>query len=131
MRTWLRYNAVSAAGFLVQAAILVLLTSVARWHIVWATAVAVEVSVLHNFIWHWRWTFACRSVRFAPALLQYHLTTGAVSITGNTLLTHAAAYGLGFPPLLANAAATVACYLINWWLADAVAFRRRSTQDSK
>ena len=130
MRTWLKYNTVSAAGFVVQLALLGLLTEVAHWRVVWATAVAVEVAVLHNFVWHWRWTFSGRGVRLAHALLRYHLTTGAVSITGNTLATQAVVDGLGLAPVVANGVATVACYLLNWLLANAVAFRRCRTPGS-
>ena len=130
MRTWLKYNAVSAAGFVLQLTLVALLTEAAHWRVALATVAAVEAAVIHNFLWHWRWTFSGRGVRFARACFRYQLTTGVLSIAGNTLATQAIAGALGLAPVLANGIATVACYLLNWYLANAVAFRRCRTQGS-
>jgi len=43
---------VGVAGFLIQIASLALMTTVAGWPYEPATAVAVQLAVLHNFIWH-------------------------------------------------------------------------------
>jgi hypothetical protein len=57
---WLKFNAVGALGVGVQLAVLLTLKS--GFHLAYlpATALAVEVTVLHNFLWHERYTWADR-----------------------------------------------------------------------
>jgi len=58
---FLRFNAVGAMGIAVQIASLTLLVSALGVHYLPATAVAIELSVLHNFLWHERWTWRDRT----------------------------------------------------------------------
>ena len=55
-----------------------------------ATALAVEAAVVHNFLWHERYTWADRVQpswrKSLPRLLRFNLTTGGVSIAGNLAL---------------------------------------------
>ena len=53
---WLKFNAVGALGMAVQLGSLGFFVRVLGLHYLLATALAVEVAVLHNFIWHRRWT---------------------------------------------------------------------------
>ena len=55
---WLKFNAVGALGMIVQLGSLGLLIHVLGMHYMLATALAVEAAVLHNFLWHRRWTWA-------------------------------------------------------------------------
>jgi hypothetical protein len=48
MRTWLKYNAVSAAGFVLQLTLLGLLTEAAHWRVAWATVAAVEFTTSYG-----------------------------------------------------------------------------------
>src|SRR5678815_3935739 len=57
---WLKFNAVGAMGIVVQLLTLALLLRVSEFHYLLATLLAVETSVIHNFFWHWRWTWADR-----------------------------------------------------------------------
>ena len=61
MRFW-RFNAVGVLGFAVQLAVLALLVH-GGVHYLAATAIAVEAAILHNFLWHERWTWADRPGR--------------------------------------------------------------------
>ena len=96
---WCRFNLVGGIGILVQFAVLVLLKSVMQFNYLASTVIAVEAAVLHNFVWHERFTWAdrtkaalkrCATQKPSGAtfrrLLRFHLGNGAVSIFGNLAL---------------------------------------------
>ena len=58
---WLKFNAVGLMGVGVQLAMLVVLASGLRIDYLPATALAVETAILHNFLWHERYTWADRT----------------------------------------------------------------------
>src|SRR5213596_3527727 len=81
LQRFARFSAVGAGGVIVQTVTLGVLLRIAGMHYLTATAVAVEASVLHNFVWHRRWTWADRrGGRTSAMLLRFNLTTGAMSI---------------------------------------------------
>src|SRR5207237_8971860 len=57
---WLKFNAVGGIGMLVQLGTLAVLTNGLRVNYLLATALAVEAAVIHNFLWHERFTWADR-----------------------------------------------------------------------
>ncbi len=57
IQRWLRFNAVGLAGIVVQLAALAALKQWTDLPVLAATAIAVEIAVLHNFYWHERWTW--------------------------------------------------------------------------
>jgi putative flippase GtrA len=124
-----RFVGVGAAGFAVQLAALQLFTVGLGLPLVVATAGAVEVAVLHNFVWHERWTWVRRGTTArdgrAGRLGRFHLTSGAVSITGNMVITSWVVAVSGAPLLLANALAVGACTVLNFVAADRLVFGRR------
>jgi putative flippase GtrA len=87
---WLKFNAVGAIGILVQLAALTILRSWLKLNYLLATGIAVEIAVLHNFVWHERFTWADRPPsRLTHSLIRlakFNATNGAVSIAGNLLL---------------------------------------------
>src|ERR1700686_265020 len=89
-RRWLKFNAVGGLGIGVQLAVLLTLKSGFHLSYLPATALAVEAAVLHNFLWHERYTWADRVQpswkKSPPRLLRFNLTTGGVSIAGNLAL---------------------------------------------
>ena len=60
---WITFNAVGSMGFGLQLLTLMALTDWAHVHYLVSTAIAVEVAVLHNFVWHERWTWSDRAAR--------------------------------------------------------------------
>jgi putative flippase GtrA len=123
---WLRFNAVGALGIGVQLAVLLGLRSGFHLSYLLATALAVEAAVVHNFLWHERYTWADRVQRSwresLPRLLRFNLTTGAVSILGNLALMQVMV-GLGHVNyLIANGVAIVLCSLVNFLVSDRVVF---------
>ena len=127
---WLKFNAVGAIGIAVQLAVLVTLKSGFHLSYLLATALAVEAAVLHNFLWHERYTWADRvqpSWRNSlPRLLRFNLTTGAVSIAGNLALMKVMV-GLGHMNYLAaNGVAIMVCSLMNFLVSNEWVFREKA-----
>lgn len=123
---WLKFNAVGALGIAVQLAVLLGLTDGLHLGYLYATALAVEAAVLHNFLWHERYTWADRVRpswrKSLPRLLRFNLTTGAVSIAGNLALMKLLV-DLGHVNfLLANGVAIVMCSFVNFVVSDRVVF---------
>jgi len=124
---WLVFNFVGILGIAVQLGALHLLVSC--MHYIPATGLAVEAAVLHNFIWHERWTWADRRTpglrNILRRLILFHLANGLVSIAGNLLLTTFFVEAFKWNYLSANMAAITICSLLNFWAGDQMVFRRR------
>ena len=124
---WMKFNFVGAIGIVGQLGMLMFLTEVLRVEYMIATALAVESAVLHNFVWHERFTWADRSSRRWPDVslrfLRFNLTTGAVSIGGNVLLMRLLVGQLHLRPLVANLASIALCSLVNFLVSDRWVFR--------
>jgi len=124
-----RFNVVSGLGIGVQ-----LLTVAALAHglgvdPVPATGVGVATAVLHNFIWHVRWTWRDRmgpGVSRTAALLRFAGGNGAVSLVGSMLLIPVLVGTAQVPLLAANLVAIAACGLVNYWIGDRFCFLNRS-----
>jgi putative flippase GtrA len=71
---WCKFNLVGAIGILVQFAALFFLKSVVHFNYLAATALAVEAAVVHNFVWHERYTWADRVANPSGAEAQNPLT---------------------------------------------------------
>ena len=111
-----------------QFALLFLLRSIFHFNYLAAAALAVEVTVVHNFLWHERYTWADRVPRSGreslSRMLRFNLTNGAVSIGGNLALMKIMV-GIGHMNYLAaNAVAIVVCSLFNFLLSHAYVFER-------
>jgi putative flippase GtrA len=121
---WLRFNLVGAMGMAVQLSSLAVLSRVIPRHYVWASTVAVEMAVLHNFVWHVRFTWLDRrgqtSVR--SQLRRFHFTNGAVSLLGNMALMRVLVGDAHVPVLVANLTASLFCATVNFYLGDTWAF---------
>ncbi len=124
-KRWLRFNAVGALGIVVQLAALALFKSALGWHYLVATALAVEVAVIHNFFWHefWTWKPATRTFRQAAGrLLRFNLTTGLLSIVSNLFLMRLLVGTMGLPYLPANVIAIAVTNIANFAMAEYLVF---------
>ena len=120
-----KFAAVGAGGIVVQAAALAALLHIAPTHYLIDTALAVEAAIIHNFVWHRRWTWADRrETNLALELLRFNLTNGATSLAGNLILMLILVGGLRFKPLVANLITIAICSLVNFVLADRFVFIR-------
>jgi putative flippase GtrA len=117
---------VGAIGSAVQIGAVTALTAVAHWPAVPATAAAVEAAVLHNFVWHERWTWRDRAQTrggLGGRLLRFHVANGVTSIAGNVIISAALTRaGLGAIP--ANVIAVGVMSAMNYALADQWVFGR-------
>jgi putative flippase GtrA len=118
-----KFSAVGAGGIIVQTVTLAILLRVGGMHYLAATAVAVEASVLHNFVWHRRWTWADRPrSRAALSLLRFNTTNGATSLIGNLAVMFILVGMLKLNPQAANLITIGICSLVNFALADCFVF---------
>ena len=123
---WIRFNLVGALGMAVQLAALALFTRLLHGHALVASAAAVELTLVHNFCLHRRYTWRDRrggSARWGRAFLRFQLANGMVSLVGNLLLMRLLLHTAHLPLLLANAIAILACSLVNFALSHGWAFR--------
>jgi putative flippase GtrA len=126
VRVWLKFNAVGIIGAGVQLLTLSVLKSIAGLHYLRATAMAVEVAVLHNFVWHERWTWAERTRFFVGGvfgrLVRFHLANGIISIGGNVVLTWFFVSQFDLNYFWANSIAIGVCSIVNFVASDRLVF---------
>lgn len=130
---WLKFNLIGALGIAVQLTLLLGLKSGFHLNYLLATALAVETAVVHNFLWHERYTWADRVhpswQRSPPRLLRFNLAAGGVSIAGNLPLMRLLV-GLGHMNyLIANAIAIASCSLLNFLVSEEWIFEVEANSD--
>jgi len=127
---WIRFNVVGGIGIGVQLAALWILTRALGGKYLIATALAVETAVLHNFLWHQRFTWADRLhggwYEAIVRLLQFNLSNGLVSILGNILIMRALVGHLHLRILLANLISIANCSAANFTLSEIYVFHARA-----
>ncbi|MEN3333042.1 MAG: hypothetical protein V7641_2407 [Blastocatellia bacterium] len=123
LHRWAKFSAVGATGILVQAIALAVFLRLVGLHYLLATALAVEASVLHNFVWHRRWTWRDREQsRWLAMLVRFNLTSGMLSLAGNLLLMFVFVGGMKLNVIIANFITIAICSLLNFTLADRFVF---------
>jgi putative flippase GtrA len=124
-----KYHAVGLIGTGVQLAALVVFKSLLGLNYMLATALAVELAVLHNFCWHERWTWGERTRRspgmgpLLARLLRFNLTTGLVSIASNLVLMRFFVGALHLHYLVANVVTIATASLANFLVSELFVFR--------
>jgi putative flippase GtrA len=127
MRRLTRYLTVSATGAVVQLALVWALTAIERLPASMAAVLGVAAAVLHNFLWHRRWTWGDRPLRgraAVDALVAYALSNGVISALGNLVAAVVLVDWGGWHPVAACGLAIAACGAINFWIADRRVWRR-------
>jgi putative flippase GtrA len=125
---WLKFNLVGGLGIGVQLLVLALLKTALHLDYLIATALAVEITVIHNFLWHERFTWADRGGAGFRSFLKFNLTTGLFSIAGNLLLMKLLAGFAHVNYLLANGITITACSVINFLISDGFVFAAGRTE---
>lgn len=127
---WCKFNLVGALGIGVQFATLFMLKGVLRFNYLAATAIAVEIAVVHNFVCHEHFTWADRTKvnggwrRSLYRLVRFNLGNGAVSLLGNLAIMKVMVGEVGMNYLLANALAIFLCSLANFLMSEIWVFAR-------
>jgi putative flippase GtrA len=87
----------------------------------------VEAAIVHNFIWHERFTWAeCARLsarRSTLSFLKFNATTGMFSIAGNLLLMRVFAGITHLPYVAANLLSISSCSILNFLVSDRLVFR--------
>ena len=127
---WLKFNFVGGIGIGVQLAVLALLVSGLHLSYLPATAIAVETAVLHNFVWHERFTWKDRTFagprrarEVAMRLVRFHAGNGLVSIAGNLALMRLFVGTMHIKYLVANIVTIAICALANFAASEWFVFR--------
>lgn len=113
-----KFSLVGGIGIGVQLAVLAVLTAMSMNYLL-ATALAVESAVLHNFLWHQRFTWPDRTGQGTlRSLLRFHLSNGSISLLGNLLLMRRLVGSLRWPIMGANAITITLCWAANYLASD-------------
>ena len=117
-------------GIAVQLGILAALTLGLGWNYLVSTFLAVEITILHNFVWHERWTWVDKTNGSVAGrlgrLLRFHAANGAVSLLGNLVLMWLFVGILHVQPVIANICSITICSLVNFLASDRWVFGERS-----
>jgi putative flippase GtrA len=121
---WIRFSAGGTYGSLLQLFALMVL---AKWlPLASATALAVEIAVLHNFVWHELYTWQDRHVQGLRALfarlMRFQISNGLISIAGNVVLTSLLHERFGIPAVIANVIAIGLCGAFNFAASEWLVF---------
>jgi putative flippase GtrA len=119
---WLKFNLVGALGMAVQLATLALLSRALPNHLLLTTAAAVELAILHNFLWHLRYTWRDRTGNPLAQLLRFQAANGLISLTGNLALMPTLVHQAHLPVLVANTTAILLCSVANFLISNHWAF---------
>ena len=124
---FVRFNTVGAGGMILQLSTIALLVRFTDIPLFPITLVAVELAVLHNYLWHERWTWrdrpAADDLDRWQRLLRFHALNGVTSLAGNVVIT-VGLVGVGIHPVLANLVAIATCSLVNYAAGDRLVFNR-------
>lgn len=116
-----KFAFVGAMGIIVQLVALHWLVVIGCGYLI-ATIISVEAAVLHNFVWHQKFTWRDRSgftsAGLGSRLLRFHLSNGLISIAGNILLMRIFVGEFGISVVPANLLSITACCLTNFVASD-------------
>lgn len=127
---WWKFNLVGAMGMGLQLALLALFSHWDAGHYLCASAAALELTLLHNFVWHLHYTWRDRRSNSAllTRLVQFHLSNGLVSMIGNLTFMQFLVGQLHLPVLVANGIAILCCSIVNFSLGNCWVFPDRKQQ---
>jgi putative flippase GtrA len=118
----MKFNIVGGIGIGVQLAALSVFRSWLKLDYLLATGLAVEIALIHNFLWHERFTWADRRagrpMQSLVRLAKFNASNGAVSIVGNLGLMRLLVGEVKFNYVAANLIAIILCSLVNFLLGD-------------
>lgn len=123
---WLRFNLVGAIGIGVQLMVLAVLRTGLHVNLMLATALSVDAAVVHNFLWHERFTWVDRvgisQHESLARFLKFNMSTGLFSIVGNLLLMKALAEMAHMNYVVANLITIATCSVVNFVVSDRLVF---------
>jgi len=122
-----KFMAVGWLGMLVNSAVLFTLKGGLHVPLIPASMIAIEVAIIHNFIWHRQWAWAERNnghkKSFFRQLLLYNAATGAVDFSVNISVLWSLSTFLNVHYMLANIVGMCAGPFVKFWLNDKIIFK--------
>lgn len=133
---WLKFNVVGFFGTVFQLAALAILNRTWPGNYLLTSSIALELTLLHNFVWHLQYTWRDRrsASPWQTQCARFHATVGTVSLLGNLGLMRVLVRDLKLPVLAANLVAILVCSLVNFYIGNRWAFtgaRSESLPNSK
>lgn len=118
---WVKFALIGGLGLVIQLGLIQALTAITSNYMA-ATAMAVEFTILHNFIWHEKFTWRERATAgFSGKLqraLRFHVTNGVISIAGNLILMRLFAGQMEMHVVPANLLSVTVCSVANFLASD-------------
>ncbi len=126
----IKFAFVGGSGFIVNQGLLMLLHGKLDFALLWSSIIAIELSIVNNFIWnsYWTWHYDFqKSFRvWLLLLLKYHGTTVFTAFLGNVLILMFLVKFIGMDYKLANIIGIMAGSLTNYFLSEIWVFRKMS-----
>jgi putative flippase GtrA len=127
----LRFQAVGALGMMVQMASVIAGREWLGLSVMASTAAAVELAILHNFVWHLRWTWAAQNRGLGGRevllrLLRFNAAFGAISITSNLYFTSLFMRVFGVNYIVGNLLAIASTGVVNFMAGEFFVFPERN-----
>jgi len=126
-RRFVKFNVVGLTGIVVNEGLLILLASSGVYY-VYASAVAIEISIISNFILNDLWTF--RDRRHGHVLTRLLKFNGLmlVGLVVNLAILYAGTYYLAVNYALSNLAGIAVAFVVRYWLSVRYAWIKREEE---
>ena len=128
-----KFMAVAWLGMVVNTGCLYLFKGVLGIRLIPASMMAIEIAIIHNFIWFRSWTWRDREHQppFFRQLIKFNLATGAVDFSANIAVLWSLSTFFGVHYLLANVLGMIAPPFIKFWLNEKLIFRESPDDSSR
>ncbi len=126
-RRFIKFNVVGLTGVFVNEGLLILLTSGGVFY-VYANAVAIEVSIVSNFILNDFWTFRDRRHGHAATRLLKFNGLMLLGLVVNLAITYAGTDYFAVNYLLSNLVGIGAAFLVRYWLSVKYAWMKKEEE---
>ena len=123
---WCRFNLVGAAGSVVQLTTLAVLNRCFPHRYLVCSAVAIEITLIHNFMWHLHYTWRDRGpdTSTLSRLGRFQFGNGLISLFGNVVLVRLLVGEAHLPIVVSNGIAILCCSMSNYAIGQCWVFRK-------
>jgi putative flippase GtrA len=117
---WSRFNLVGLLGMALQLTLLAIFKRIGQAYPLITSSLAIEITLLHNFVWHTRYTWSghAAGTPHAVRLVRFHLSNGVISLLCNLALLPLLMRRFHVALLLANGAAILLGSMLNFSLGE-------------
>lgn len=124
-KDFVRFCIVGAVGFIVNATLLKLFVNYAHLRVYIAQALAAEIALFLNFIFHHNWTYknASESKSVRQLVVQFHMSSW-VAILGSALIVGVLVNKLNVPLMISLAISSITALFWNFFWSKYVIWKR-------